>query len=464
MEDSRVPYAPPSGGPAGVLVARRRARKDARRDAHHQRADSSAIVAPAGETLARQDLSQSELHRSLHEGAADLAWNSVAGSTRQQYLMAWDKWTDYWSTLNHGATVWSNVLLMRDFCPAAKRYYLCGFVTFLHHVAKNKADTISATLTGVRKFFTLHVADDRCFEDPVLLACKKGCKRADSQGGCFTEHALPVTLEMVTRLADIRAQGSKSDRMLRMGCLMAFFCMLRASEYVQETRSHRADHSIKAANVHFQIHEGSWVESTLLRPLGVVLSTVLVVKVSLPSMKNDQFCQGNAWSFRNRNLEADRFDMVAELFHWAMEANARPADPFMSYRTSEGQFIPLRYDTVNGAVKAVAASFGFDANQFSTHSFRVGAVTGASAAGVSEGRVMRYGRWRSLETVLRYNKNSTAENDEILDLLSSDRTLSTTDVRVQAVHRLQRQDAMSTGSRRSGRGRGTHAGRGGRGR
>ena len=58
--------------------------------------------------------------------------------------------------------------------------------------------------------------------------------------------------------------------------------------------------------------------------------------------------------------------------------------------------------------KALAAAAGADPTLFSSHSFRSGGASAAFAQGMSDGWVMREGRWRSIKSMLTYIRMASA--------------------------------------------------------
>jgi integrase len=59
-------------------------------------------------------------------------------------------------------------------------------------------------------------------------------------------------------------------------------------------------------------------------------------------------------------------------------------------------------NTVNRVVRAVAEAVGHDPTEYGGHSLRAGYATAAAAVGKPLEVIMRHGRWRRVETVLRY--------------------------------------------------------------
>ena len=56
---------------------------------------------------------------------------------------------------------------------------------------------------------------------------------------------------------------------------------------------------------------------------------------------------------------------------------------------------PLRYDTINHAIKTLMAAIGENPDEFSTHSMRIGGATALFAAGANETVIRTMGRWSS---------------------------------------------------------------------
>jgi hypothetical protein len=99
-------------------------------------------------------------------------------------------------------------------------------------------------------------------------------------------------------------------------------------------------------------------------------------------------------------------------------------------RKRSGRVKFLNYDMVVAAVKAVAAAFGLDPKDFSSHSCRIGGATAMCAAGWSRSKIQQRGGWSELsDSDLIYALSLPSDSDR------ADREVTVSDIRsLQVFH------------------------------
>jgi hypothetical protein len=319
---------------------------------------------------------------------------------------------------------------------------------FVFHSFKNlhlKASTVIGSLSGIRHYFRAKFCDSRVFEDYSVRGAKTAITLEERKNEEWQpcDKKLPFTLGMVITLVNHVAPLDLRFQMLGVGIQLAFFCLLRQSEYIpnQESIRKKCDHAMKASDVEFELQSlGS--EPTLWYNASQVTasmwSKVKTVKFTLRSAKNDGMRTGSVFWFTNFP-ERIGINIVKVAFDWAVKAGLTPEAYFMSYNKgtfdAEGksEFRWLRYNEMAGAIKKVAVHFGFKAEEFGTHSPRVGGACTLRAGDASDSMVQLLGRWKTLASSLGYTQAAMLEFDRLQGIMSNPSIFGIRDVKL--IHR-----------------------------
>ena len=208
-----------------------------------------------------------------------------------------------------------------------------------------------------------------------------------------------MTRFLVDKLANVLDLKSK---MLRVAALMAYFMLLRQSEYIYSAKEN--NHAIRAENVEFKfVLNDNFIPSFEVRNMR--FENVESVRITLPHCKNDPFHRGNQFWYETGNVSVGQFDIVWEIFNWAQLANLRRFDAFLAYRDNE-QIVYLQYHAVSKAIKDTAVVFGLNPKLFGTHSWRIAGATTLNAAQISMENIQLQGRWKSMSMPMHYSKSS----------------------------------------------------------
>lgn len=253
---------------------------------------------------------------------------------------------------------------------------------FIFHSFKNlhlKASTVIGSLSGIRHYFRTRFCDQRVFEDYSVRGAKTAItleERKDEEWQPC-DKKLPFTLGMVITLVNHVKDKDMRFKMLGVAIQLAFFCLLRQSEYVpnQISIKNKSDHAMKASDVEFEILDHGGVNTLWYDASQVTTNMwpqVKTVKFTLRSAKNDAMRTGSVFWFTNFPKRIG-INIVKVAFDWAILARLTPEAYFMSYfmdsYDSEGkkEFRWIHYNKLSGAIKQVSVHFGSKASEFGTH-------------------------------------------------------------------------------------------------
>jgi hypothetical protein len=162
-----------------------------------------------------------------------------------------------------------------------------------------KASTIISSLSGIRT----NLLSFDVFEHASVRACKTALtlEERSAEGAVAVNRRHPVTMDMLHWIVQwCLMSGHTLDAMVGAGIMLAFFCLLRTSEYVPNRRSvmENAYHALKAGDVWFEFidKDGNrvMVESYLM--IAEMWDNVSLVKFVLRSAKNDKLRVGSTGS------------------------------------------------------------------------------------------------------------------------------------------------------------------------
>jgi hypothetical protein len=240
---------------------------------------------------------------------------------------------------------------------------------------------------------------------------------------------MPITAGMIKRAnATVHNMNTTQHKAIRAATELGLSALLRSSEYVRKPNK---DHHFRGKDITFVLTpaRGSSEPRTILstHAHSYALDEVTGVILSIRSGKTDQEKYGHRMPFDRVRIE-DRpdqaFDLVKDLWEWAVHAKP-PADaPFFS--TADGW--ELFYSMLNEACKDIARASGFNPSQFSSHSLRIGGASALAAAGVADSIIQIMGRWKSL-AFLMYIRLATAAYTKALSTLQSSNVLTADDIK-----------------------------------
>jgi hypothetical protein len=219
------------------------------------------------------------------------------------------------------------------------------------------------------------------------------------------------------------------------GIQLAFFCLLRVSEYVpnQKDIEHKSCHAMLAKDVLFEVTQpggGSrMIDATQVS--ADMWPRVALVKFTLRSMKNDQLRIGSTFWFHNHPNE-EGTNIVKVAFDWAIMAKLQSGDFFLSHRRGlswQGS-VWLTYSDVNTTIKECARNHGFKTANFGTHSPRIGGACTLRAGDAPDTMLKLLGKWRGDTSSWVYQETSTKEFDRMQRLIRNPRLFTIKDIKM----------------------------------
>lgn len=225
------------------------------------------------------------------------------------------------------------------------------------------------------------------FHSPFLKIVLKGIRRlrahSDHPAGRIR---LPITRHIMTQLKGQLALDSTShtNRLVWAACCTGFFGFLRVGEFlVPDGVPYEPSTHLSLADVALHQTPPTWHFSVR-------------IKVS----KTDQFREGAQAILGATGAELCPVTALLDYL------NIRGNQPGPLFCTPGGD--PLTRAAFVAKVQAALASAGLDSSKFNSHSFRIGAATSASQAGVQDSAIKALGRWRSM-AFQRYIRPSTSD-------------------------------------------------------
>jgi hypothetical protein len=222
-----------------------------------------------------------------------------------------------------------------------------------------------------------------------------------------------------------------TDRPYRISVLMAYFFLLRQSEYIYSTKSN--DHALRTDDIEYRVaSSGVLIPSFRLASSRIPLSLFDLVKVTLRHCKNDPFRQGNSfWCLRSPHRPG-QVDLVNEMLNFSMISNSLSGDVFTSIRCP-GNATPMQvtYRRVMKLISSTACKFGFNPKLFGTHSFRISGATTLAAGQVAATTIQKLGGWRSMTTQMEYSQASSGAFSAAHQILHDERVFTIADLQLQ---------------------------------
>jgi len=355
---------------------------------------------------------------------------SIQKKTSERYRKHFAEWSDFVDQF----------LLHKDFHTD---YYLSGLseplqvkcvLAFLAHLYFDQGlspSTIGNYLSGIRYSFQTLSASHAFFDQIATQRFMKGALLNDAVLGVHRDKKSPIPLSMIKEIdKKFLKDNTVEDAPYRVAIFMAYFFLLRQSEYIYHNTSN--DHALRVEDVEYRMDDGVFVQSHKLRSSKYGIKHVNLVKITLRHCKNDPFRLGNSFWF-DRMEDEDGFDFVKELAKFSYQSHCQDGDVFTSCRYGKNKSCISRvtYVKVQKLLKKLAVEHNLDPKVFGTHSFRIGAATALAAGNVSVDLIQRVGGWKSDITPMQYTQPSSGAFAKAHGVLMNEKSFTKQDLLLQ---------------------------------
>jgi len=222
----------------------------------------------------------------------------------------------------------------------------------------------------------------------------------------------PVTLKfLVSTIVRLKKDLSLKSTAIRAGIQVAFFLLLRSSEYCINRDTGTGDYDTHATLLDDDVvlldankQQVSWAEHS-----NDNLDSVVEVVICLKKSKTDQGRKGVVRSTQRTNEEACGVEAIVSFIkqrraHGIHQNN----QPFFRWE-SDWRDGCLTREHVSDHMKLTASSLNMDPSEYASHSLRIGGATAMAAAGIPHLLIKRFGRWMSdCWELYWFNRQATA--------------------------------------------------------
>jgi hypothetical protein len=354
---------------------------------------------------------------------------SVNPSTVKQYDIGWRYWKEFAIQCNFGYLPSEHVGCHCQLGSISKQHMAALAVLFCAHQffeLHKSASTVTGYLSGVAFHLNKSGEDSSFFSCPQVTMVRSGLRKLHTQHRTKSKDKLPFSLEMI--LAYTRHVNSFDFTLSNFGTsvalLLAFSCLLRASEYVPSSSK---KHWIRACDVQFVLSDGRVVPSYLFLAHWVELVSEVIIHIR--SSKTDQDGCGFNFFF---DINSSSRPLVVALMRWSMLSSLSEHLPFFSATNNQGKQIWCLHRThLSKAMRFTAINlFSFsilEAKRFTPHSLRYGGASALAAANLPDYSIKLAGRWKS-DAFLIYVKETCQKFALIHDALANPSILVANDI------------------------------------
>jgi hypothetical protein len=210
----------------------------------------------------------------------------------------------------------------------------------------------------------------------------KALEATESKPRLAKHAATPALLWAARSLLNL---DNASDRVLLGAAVLAYFFLLRKSEYAGSSGKGQ-DHRVRVKHISFL---DKWQRQTC------AYDEIESVQLRVPSSKTDKRGEGvNLCLKRSGTKFLCPVDAAFILKSNASSLDLKPEDP-LCMTLKNGRKTPVRATQVARIVKQAAAVLGLDPRNFGSHSLRSGGATAMFRGNVSKTAIKLFGRWSS---------------------------------------------------------------------
>lgn len=260
--------------------------------------------------------------------------------------------------------VFRNELNLRFEWPAPLRH-VTAFIAQLSIQGKSSS-TINTYISALAYVHKINGWIDPT-DNFIVKKLKEGCRRERS----MTDSRRPISLPILKRLSELLPGFCKSTfevRLFRAAFLLAFFGFLRVGEFTAPSKNDDGAHALSANDISLKFPDA--------------------MDVKIRSSKTDQRGNSTTLAFE---MGSDKLICPITAMHEYLSVRPfREGNLFVHFGGD-----PLTRYQFNQLLKMGIKMMGLNPQNFSSHSFRIGAATSAAINGVPIDVIKCIGRWKS---------------------------------------------------------------------
>ncbi|XP_016320015.1 uncharacterized protein LOC107671620 [Sinocyclocheilus anshuiensis] len=309
-------------------------------------------------SLFRADIPLNHPLRPLLEASLDSIFQAVSPRTLQSYLTSWKCFKAFHSAYN---------LPFPDFS-------LLSITSFISHLNINKnlqVSSIKSYLSGIQFFHKLiYGSPSPQIANSQTSLLIKGIQRAHPT---CPDTRQPITLKILTKCISTLRRGYHSihtTRTLDAMFILAFFGFLRCSELTTTSTFN--------PNIHPTISDLAVLDDEAM-------------SFFIKQRQTDQTKKGHFIYIFNLQSPILPYQALLAFLQLRKSQSKSLADPLFTDDSNR----PVSRFWFQKHLKSVLLLSGFPADDFSSHSFRIGAATTAAQKGLSQQQIQSLGRWSS---------------------------------------------------------------------
>ncbi|XP_039527431.1 uncharacterized protein LOC120479218 [Pimephales promelas] len=317
--------------------------------------------------------------KSLLNRSLDTILQAVSPRTLQSYVTAWRCFKAFHLSYN---TPFPDFSLLT----------ITSFISYLDSVKNLQVGSIKSYLSGIQFFHKLiHGAPSPEINNSQTSLLIKGIQRSQPTR---PDTRQPITLDILTKCIQTLRTGYRSlntSRTLDAMFILAFFGFLRCSELAITSRFD--------PKIHPNISDLSVLDNETIS---------FLIKQS----KTDQTKKGHFIYIFNLSSPIQPFQTILAYLQLRNSHAKSPLEPLFIDDSNK----PVTRFWFQKHLKSVLQLSGIPAENFSSHSFRIGAATSAAQKGLSQQQIQALGRWSSdaFQTYIRTNRFHVKKAHQIL--------------------------------------------------
>lgn len=306
---------------------------------------------------------------SLDQQVTELLDASLSTSTKQTYSSALQCFLTFMCM--------NGVVCSRTSLPSITETTLVYFISHCKSVLKLKYETMKLYLAGIRYYYIVAGLGDVLHNCHRLHYVLRGVKKSQTNQ---VVKRLPITVQILKELVILLDNGAFSpffDLMLKCMFLYAFFGFLRCGEITCKNAS--SVDFVRIEDVSFPDGNNNFV-------------------LRLRNSKTDPFSKGVDITIFENVYFKPVHNMLVYVESRKLSACDQSSPLFIE---SEHCCLPITRDKFIQHLRELLRRSSFCEQNYSGHSFRIGAATTAAAAGVEDHVIKELGRWSS-DCYVRY--------------------------------------------------------------